>query len=318
MKETSDLPPVLPPGEILIELRQERNWTQARLSQILQRPIQLISDVERGKREITASTALQLEAAFGLPAEAWLHAQGAYSLSLAKQRAEAGTLERIARRARPDTPRGAAEPWSKTGPVVLASRSPRRIELLQGLIERFEVEDPNLDEEALACEDPWKTAKRLALAKAEKVFARYPNALVIGGDTVVAHQLEHGGFESLGKPRDVAEAKDTLARLSGKEHWVISGLAVCSKRLPRGFLVGADTTRVRFRRLSAEEIARYVATGEPMDKAGAYAIQGHCDFVESYEGSLTNVVGLPTERLAEFLDVLAALPEGDAQESCDA
>ncbi|MFZ4506815.1 MAG: Maf family protein [Fimbriimonas sp.] len=186
-------------------------------------------------------------------------------------------------------------------PVILASASPRRHELLRQLVEEFEIVVAGVDEDALTCPDPWETAQRLALAKARAVAEGRPDALVIGGDTVVALALD-GGYQQLTKPVDAEDAVRILSLLSGREHVVITGVALV---WAEGSLVGFDTTRVRFRSLLEAEIREYVATGEPMDKAGAYGIQGlGGTIVESFEGSISNVVGLPLERLGELLNLV--------------
>lgn len=183
-------------------------------------------------------------------------------------------------------------------PVVLASASPRRQELLKQLFSEFEVIPADLNEDALTVKDPWETAKRLALAKAKAVAVQRPDALVIGSDTVVALP----SFEStiqLAKPADDQDAVRMLAALSGKSHWVITGVALVS---PDFEVVDADETSVTFRDLEQSEIEEYVATGEPMDKAGAYAIQGGAaGFVANTKGSLSNVIGLPLEQVQRML-----------------
>ena len=187
-------------------------------------------------------------------------------------------------------------------PVVLASASPRRQELLKELVDTFEIDSADLDEDALTVSDPWETAKGLALAKAKAVSLRHPGKLVIGGDTVVAFESEAGQFTQLAKPTDVADAQSMLGQLAGRSHVVITGLALA--RDGEG-AADAATTQVRFRELSDAEIAKYVATGEPMDKAGAYAIQGGAaGFVVSVEGSISNVIGLALELLREMLDTV--------------
>lgn len=184
-------------------------------------------------------------------------------------------------------------------PVVLASASPRRVELLRELITDFEVLPADLDEDSLTVKDPWETARTLALAKAKAVALLRPDALVIGSDTVVALP----SFEStiqLAKPTDEEDAKKMLAALSGKSHWVITGVALV---WPEGEVVEADETEVTFRDLTAQEISEYVDSGEPMDKAGAYAIQGGAaSFVVTTTGSLSNVIGLPVDLLRKLLD----------------
>lgn len=183
-------------------------------------------------------------------------------------------------------------------PVVLASASPRRQELLKQLFAEFEVIPADLDEDALTVKDPWETARRLALAKAKAVAIQRPDALVIGSDTVVALP----SFEStiqLAKPSDAQDAVRMLTALSGKSHLVITGVALVS---PDFEVVEADETSVTFRDLELPEIEEYVATGEPMDKAGAYAIQGAAaGFVANTTGSLSNVIGLPLEQVQRML-----------------
>ena len=186
--------------------------------------------------------------------------------------------------------------------VILASASPRRRELLAQIFPDFEVAISNVDEDSLTVDDPWKTAKSLALAKAGAIARLNPAALVIGGDTVVAldaHQLA--------KPTDEEDARAMLRRLSGNTHSVITGVALVLDGMTDVF---CETSRVTFRRLSEEEIATYVATGEPMDKAGAYAIQGGAQgFVANLEGSVTNVIGLPMEALSAHLRDAGVYPD---------
>lgn len=188
--------------------------------------------------------------------------------------------------------------------VILASASPRRRELLGRLIVDFEVIPADVDEDPYPGESPEVTAQRLAHQKWHKVSATDPEVLVIAGDTVVAI-----GECQLAKPRDEEEARAMLRALSGRAHRVITGLAVGPA--DRAICKVVSTT-VHFRHLEETEIADYVATGEPMDKAGAYAIQGGAaDFVVGVEGSYTNVVGLPLEALEEALAELAGSSEGN-------
>lgn len=181
--------------------------------------------------------------------------------------------------------------------MILASGSPRRAELLKKFVSEFTVQVSEVDEESLTVADPWETAEQLALAKAVAVYQKNKSALVIGGDTVVAVELANG-FRQLAKPTDPHDAGCMLSSLSGIEHLVITGIGIAS---PKGQCSGHSTTRVRFRPLDKVEIERYVETGEPMDKAGAYAIQGGAaGFVESIDGPIDNVIGLPLD-LAERL-----------------
>lgn len=183
-------------------------------------------------------------------------------------------------------------------PVVLASASPRRRELISRLLPDFEVIEPSVDEEALRQADPWSTARDSARSKAEAIAALRPQAMVIGGDTVVAFQ-SGGSWQQLAKPSDAHDAIGMLEELSGKRHAVISAVAVYS---PSKSIQFEDTSWVTFREISRSEIESYVASGEPMDKAGAYAIQGGASgFVSSVEGEVSTVIGLPVERLQEAL-----------------
>ncbi len=164
----------------------------------------------------------------------------------------------------------------------------------------------SISEEPLAGESPVHLARRLALAKAEAASDRLTrnlagqpptNVLVIGADTVVAFQ-----GRSVGKPANAGEAIRILHELRGKQHRVITGIAVVEPRTGRK-LVRTEVTRVRLRRLTDEEIAAYVATGDPLDKAGAYAIQNEqVQPVEAIDGCYTNVVGLPLCTLGDVLN----------------
>lgn len=183
-------------------------------------------------------------------------------------------------------------------PVVLASASPRRAELLKGLIATFEILPAHVDEAALVDPDPWVCAQRTAREKALVIYAQRPDALVISGDTVVALR-EGSGWLQLAKPESIADAERMLATLSGRTHTVVTGICL---RWSGGMVAATEASQVTFRPLTTEEIAAYVATGEPMDKAGAYGLQGHArGFVDRIEGSTTNVIGLPMERLEEAL-----------------
>jgi septum formation protein len=170
--------------------------------------------------------------------------------------------------------------------LVLASGSPRRKEILERLGFDFEVRPVEVDESPLADEKPQGYVLRLARSKARE--AARSGELVLAADTVVVD-----GGDILGKPRDPDDARRMLGRLSGKEHFVHTGVALCD--LDRALLLAVvETTRVRFAELSEEEIEWYVASGEPLDKAGAYAVQGLGSFfVEMVHGSYSSVVGLP-------------------------
>lgn len=183
-------------------------------------------------------------------------------------------------------------------PVVLASASPRRKELLGQVFSTFEVLPSDVDEASMTVADPWETAQILARAKALDVARNKSGSLVIGSDTVVALKTD-GGWIQLAKPVDPDDALRMLAMLSGRTHHVITGVSL---HWPGGEVGGSETTEVSFRAMMASEINAYVATGEPMDKAGAYAVQGGAaEFVRAIEGSITNVIGLPLELLSKLL-----------------
>ncbi|MDA2916004.1 Maf family protein [Nitrospinae bacterium AH_259_B05_G02_I21] len=188
-----------------------------------------------------------------------------------------------------------------SGPrIILASNSPRRRDILERLGLPFEVVPAGLPEEtdsAEAVDRPAQVAEALALAKADAVADDHPEALVLGADTLVCV-----GGRCLGKPADAAEARAMLEALSGRTHTVVTGVALIGRE--RGLQATAhETTAVTFRRLSEREIAGYAASGEPADKAGAYAVQGKAGlFVERVEGDYDNVVGLPLKTVARMLE----------------
>lgn len=178
--------------------------------------------------------------------------------------------------------------------IVLASQSPRRAELLGRLGLEFEVEPPDIDESYVDHEMPAAHAERLAREKAVTVARRQPDALVIGSDTIVVL-----GDDVLGKPRDAAEALTMLLRLEGRDHQVFTGIAVAHGDRIESAL---EQVRVRFRSLRRAECEAYVATGEPLDKAGAYGIQGFGSaLVECIEGDYFAVMGLPVVRTLALL-----------------
>lgn len=180
-------------------------------------------------------------------------------------------------------------------PIYLASSSPRRQMLLAQIGLPFTTIPSNIQENVPE-DDPAGGVEYLALAKARQVARGLASGLVIGADTVVVL-----GKEVLGKPSSAEEAKDMLLRLSGATHRVLTGLAVVEAGSGEA-LVGHEETLVTFRHLTEEEIAHYVASGEPMDKAGAYGAQGlGAVLIRRVEGCYYNVVGLPLARLAEML-----------------
>jgi septum formation protein len=191
-----------------------------------------------------------------------------------------------------------------SGDLLLASASPRRRELLAQLGVSFRVVAADIDESPFPGEAPRDLVLRLACGKAEGALADSETGQwVLGADTVVAV-----GKQILGKPADAAEAAAMLERLSGRAHTVHSGLALARS----GFAtrVAAVKTRVWMRDIAADEIAAYLATGEPLGKAGAYAIQGRAAaFVRCLAGSYSNVVGLPLFELDAMLREIPDPPE---------
>lgn len=185
--------------------------------------------------------------------------------------------------------------------IILASNSPRRRELLAQMGVDFSIDVPDIDEHDAST--PQDTVRALALQKARAVAARHAGerAVILSADTVVF------AGEILGKPRDREDARRMLTLLQGRWHEVYTG--VCALHVPDGrHEVRVERTRVLFVPMTGEQIDRYIDTGEPMDKAGAYAIQGRAGmFVERIEGSSSNVVGLPMATVRELLMAFGVL-----------
>ncbi len=179
-------------------------------------------------------------------------------------------------------------------PVILASASPRRRELLGQIGVEFTVVTADIDETPFPGEEPIPYTLRLAEAKARDVLVLHPDAIVIGADTTVTIDNH-----LLGKPTDAADAERMLLLLQGRTHQVTTGVAVLTSYQTD---TAAETTDVTFTAMDAATIRAYVATGEPMDKAGAYGIQGvAAQWIPRIEGDYFNVVGLPLARLAAML-----------------
>ena len=190
-------------------------------------------------------------------------------------------------------------PPPMTLPLVLASASPRRRDMLAAIGLLADVEPADIDESRLPGEAPEAMATRLAAGKADAVVARRTGAeIVLAADTIVVLD-----GEVLTKPTDAEHAVSTLTKLQDREHTVITAFAAVRADDPKRRVVRAVRTQVRFRALSESQIRAYVATGEPLDKAGAYGIQKiGAKLVREVRGSYTNVVGLP------LVEVLEALP----------
>lgn len=183
--------------------------------------------------------------------------------------------------------------------IILASRSPRRIEMLHSLGLEFEIFPARVDENLTAYQDEIEFARLLAQSKAHWVYRQRPEAdLIIGADTIVVKE-----GKIFGKPNDHGEARAMLQSLSGATHQVITGICL---RSPAQEIVDHEITEVIFAPLSVEEIETYLASGEPFDKAGAYGIQGLAAvFVERIEGCYFNVMGFPLARFYRFLKEMA-------------
>lgn len=185
--------------------------------------------------------------------------------------------------------------------LVLASASPRRRELLGHIGVPFEVSVSAADENIAPGLPPEEAVKTLAVRKAEAVFNDRPDAVVLGADTIV---VSDGRI--LGKPADEEGAREMLRSLSGRKHMVYTGVAILSKERRESFV---SATEVEFYPLEDEEINTYVSTGEPMDKAGAYGIQGFgAVFIKGIAGDYYTVVGLPVAEVARRLRNYGILP----------
>lgn len=181
-----------------------------------------------------------------------------------------------------------------TKPLILASASPRRKELLELVQIPFEIHVSEVEEKIDENTSPAEVVMSLAVQKAEDVAQHYPHAIVLGADTIVTY-----GSQMLGKPHSKEEAMETLRLLSGNVHEVYTGVALVSGDKTFTFY---ERTEVTFWKLSEEEIQAYVETGEPLDKAGSYGIQGKgAALVKKINGDYYSVVGLPVARIVREL-----------------
>lgn len=190
--------------------------------------------------------------------------------------------------------RDGSEAYVARPKLLLASASPRRAEILRNVGWDFEALSVDIDESRRAGEDATSYVERVARAKAEAAAAQVQDSVVVGADTIV---IIDG--EILGKPRDTEDARRMLRLLQGRWHQVLTGVAVIDGKPS---LVAHEVTDVKFAQMTEDEINWYVATGEPMDKAGAYAIQGKgARFIEGIKGDYLNVVGLPLRLLYKLV-----------------
>lgn len=181
--------------------------------------------------------------------------------------------------------------------LILASSSPRRKEILENAGISFELCAADVDETIDTALGVSEVAESLAVRKAKAVADKHPDSIVLGADTIV---VLNG--QILGKPKDEADAASMLRLLAGKTHTVYTGVCIAAKGEIKSF---TQATRVKFYDLTHEDINAYIQTGEPMDKAGAYGIQGRgCLLIEGIEGDYFNVVGLPIARVVRELGEL--------------
>jgi septum formation protein len=181
--------------------------------------------------------------------------------------------------------------------LVLASSSPRREEILEQLNLKFTIVPSKIDEDNFDSSDPVELVRKLAEEKARSVSQLVEDAIIIAADTVVVHN-----DQILGKPSGKLDAKKMLKKLSSDQHQVITGVAVLNSSSGKSY-VDYNITEVKMTALTEQEINNYVDTGEPLDKAGSYAIQGFGGlFVEEIKGSYYSVMGLPIHQLAKLLD----------------
>jgi septum formation protein len=190
--------------------------------------------------------------------------------------------------------------------LILASGSPRRAEILTSVGWEFTKDSADIDETELPNELPEDYVQRLAREKAETVAAKYANAIILGADTTVVIDSQ-----ILGKPTDITDAKRMLKMLSGNWHEVLTGVALVTTKNPKSKIqnpesfVGIQRTRVKFVEMSDKEIEFLAEKGEPLDKAGAYAVQAQAAlFIEGIEGDYWNVVGLPVSLVYRLIEDL--------------
>jgi septum formation protein len=178
--------------------------------------------------------------------------------------------------------------------IILASKSPRRKRILEQVGVKFTVDVSEFDEESVSFKSSKEMVEKLSLEKAKVVAKRHADAIIIAADTTVVME-----GEIIGKPKSVADAKRILRKFSGKTHTVITGFTIIGGKKT---LTDSVASKVKFKKLTKDEIDVYVATGEPMDKAGGYGIQDKAGlFIEAIEGDYFNVVGLPLLAVSEAL-----------------
>ena len=180
--------------------------------------------------------------------------------------------------------------------IILASQSKQRKELLKIIGLDFEIEKSNYVEDMTEKIPAHKLAQKLALGKAQDIAKKHKNSIIIGADSFVVL-----GKEFLGKPRTPQKTREMLRKISGKKHKVTTGIAIIDTKKNKIF-TDYEITEVWFKKLTMREIEKYIKTGEPLDKAGGYAIQKlGCIFIEKINGDYTNVIGLPINKIYKYL-----------------
>lgn len=194
---------------------------------------------------------------------------------------------------------------SLSAPLILASASPRRQELLRFVGLKFKTIPAHLNEDYIEGESPREHVKRLSQDKAIAIAKKYPNAVVLGADTIVVIDKS-----ILGKPENKYQARKMLRKLSGREHKVYTGFTI-AQEASKICYTNVVLSAVKFKKISPQELEWYVASDEPYDKAGGYAVQGRgAYFIQSIRGSYTNVIGLPLCEVLETLKKLEAIRFG--------
>ncbi|MBI4130109.1 septum formation protein Maf [Candidatus Roizmanbacteria bacterium] len=187
-----------------------------------------------------------------------------------------------------------------TKPLILASSSPRRKLLLEQARLTFTIDTSTYKEDLSYSTDPFELVKFLSRKKAEDVATRHPNSIILGADTIIVWN-----GEIMGKPHTDEKAREMLSKLNNASHQVITGFTIINTETNKSISDAVSST-VYFKKLTRKQIEDYIVTGEPLDKAGAYAIQeGAKDFVERVEGDYDNVVGLPIKNVLVILDEFA-------------
>lgn len=183
--------------------------------------------------------------------------------------------------------------------IILASKSPRRKQLLEKAGLKFKVVESNYEEKIDSKLNPHQLVKKLSLEKAKAVAQKYRNAIIIGADTIIVCE-----GKIMGKPKDEKDARKILNFISDKTHLIVTGFTIIDGESQK-IITKSEETKIKMRKISKSEIDSYIKTKEPFDKAGAYAIQGKArEFIEKIDGDLENAIGLPVDSLLKELKLL--------------